>query len=147
MISHPVIVLISDTLWTGVVRRQFILSKVGFLFSLLVFMLSQAILPKTAADEHRSIRITIFGGRVVNYLFSMSRLMYQNGKRIYEGYHTGDMMRVCGVPVPRYLHDPNALGGFLLLLFLIAMCAHEPMFYCGGKTDDWPTEFCEAAEA
>jgi len=146
IISHPVICLVSDTLWSGVVRRLFILSKIGFLFSLFVFMLSQAILPKTGAEEHQWIRIAIFAGRMINYSFSMTRLMLFHLRRCWDGYREGATFRLWRIPVPAYLRDFYRALGFALMWLLLLMCTHEPMLWCAGTTGTWPTEICPRAE-
>jgi len=100
IISNQVLVLLSDTLWAGVVRRQFVLSKVGFLFSLVVFMLSQAILPKIETADELNMRIAVFAGRSINYGFSMLRLLLFHWRRIYKAYRTGAVTKGrCPVPL------------------------------------------------
>jgi len=145
IISHPVIVLVSDTLWTGVVRRQFFLSKIGFLFSLIVFMISQALLPKTNDEGTLAMRIVIFSGRLINYLFSMMRLVVFHGTRLWSGYYHRDTARMCGLTIPKYLHDPYNALSFVLMILLAGMCAHEPMFYCHNSNNSFPTEICDNA--
>ncbi|CAE7429940.1 cnot9, partial [Symbiodinium sp. CCMP2456] len=148
IISHQVVVQISDTLWSGVVRRQFTFSKISFLFSLVVFMLSQAILPKTETAEEFNMRIAIFSGRLINYAFSMARLLVFHLRRIVKAFRTGATMKVGRVPIPEYLKDEDAKLGFILLCMLVAMCASEPMFYCASDImTTGPSETCEAANA
>lgn len=148
IISHQVVVQISDTLWSGVVRRQFTFSKISFLFSLVVFMLSQAILPKTETAEEFNMRIAIFSGRLINYAFSMARLLVFHLRRIVKAFRTGATMKVGRVPIPEYLKDEDAKLGFILLCMLVAMCASEPMFYCAPDImTTGPSETCEAANA
>eukprot|EP00435_Cladocopium_sp_Y103_P062636 s587_g24.t1 len=142
IISNQVLVLLSDTLWAGVVRRQFVLSKVGFLFSLVVFMLSQAILPKIETADELNMRIAVFAGRSINYGFSMLRLLLFHWRRIYKAYRTGAVTKG-RCPVPLYLKDEDARMGLLLLLLLMAMCASEPMFYCAYEIPvTGPSEKC-----
>jgi len=144
IVSDPVIVLVSDTLWSGVVRRLFVLGKISFIISLVVFMLSQAVLPK-ANQSRRYIRILILASRLTNYSFSMGRLAYNHAKRTVQAYHRQDMIKIFGkISVPRQLTDKYILGSVVLLLLLVAMCANEPMFYCIGSAS-WPTETCAAA--
>ncbi|CAJ1380667.1 unnamed protein product [Effrenium voratum] len=147
IISHPVVVLISDTLWAGVVRRQFILSKVSFLFSLLVFMLSEAILPKTDSGDELNMRIAVFTGRLINYCFSMARLMVFHGRRFYKAYTTGSTTKGRCCRTPEYLKDEDARLGFFLMFLLMAMCATEPMFYCAHEIPaTGPSERCDNAK-
>jgi len=146
IISNQVLVLLSDTLWAGVVRRQFVLSKVGFLFSLVVFMLSQAILPKIQTADELNMRIAVFAGRSINYGFSMLRLLLFHWRRIYKAYRTGAVTKG-RCPVPLYLKDEDARMGLLLLLLLMAMCASEPMFYCAYEIPvTGPSEKCREGQ-
>lgn len=46
IISHPTIDLVSNRLWHGVVSRQFMLSKLWFILSLVILMVSQTLLPE-----------------------------------------------------------------------------------------------------
>jgi hypothetical protein len=148
IISHPVIVLMSDTLWAGVVRRQFIVSKLGFLFSLTVFMLCQAILPKTGSSDDEAIRWAIFVGRLLNYSFSLPRLVLFHVSRSRRAYNVGNTMKVGRFTIPRYLKDADAKMGILLLSLLVGMCLTEPMFFCSEElSKNGPSEDCEAAEA
>lgn len=147
IISNQVLVLLSDTLWAGVVRRQFVLSKVGFLFSLMVFMCSQAILPKIESADELNVRIAVFAGRIINYGFSMLRLLFFHGKRIYKAFRTGATTKG-RCPVPLYLKDEDARMGLFLLLLLMAMCATEPMFYCAYEIPSTgPSEKCAEGQS
>jgi len=145
MISHPVLTLVSDTLWTGVVKRQFILSKLGFLFGLFVFLMCQAILPKYT-EEIPELRWVIFVGRMVNYVFSMVRLGFYHSSQFGRSYVMGDVIRVCRVPIPAYLKEAKSAANFLVILMLCCMWITEPMLFCAGNSDNWPTEECEASE-
>merc|ERR1711972_784940 len=66
LIQHPVIVLFSDTLWKGLVGREFSISRIWLVASLISFMLSQAILPRIDYADDKSVRIAIFAGRCFN---------------------------------------------------------------------------------
>lgn len=145
IISHPVVVLVSDTLWTGVIRRSFFLSKLGFIFSVLVFMVSQAILPK-AGMENSGVRISILAGRILTYGFSLGRLLFSHMRQTWQSYREGRTMRVWRVPIPRYLRDTYKALGMSLVVLLVGMFAHEPMLFCFGQPD-WPTEVCPGVDA
>lgn len=147
VISNQVLVLLSDTLWAGVVRRQFVLSKVGFLFSLMVFMCSQAILPKIESADELNVRIAVFACRIINYGFSMLRLLFFHGKRIHKAFRTGATTKG-RCPIPLYLKDEDARMGLFLLLLLMAMCASEPMFYCAYEIPSTgPSEMCAEGQS
>jgi len=150
IISHPVIVVVSDTFWMGVVRRQFIVSKIWFILSLVTFMMSQAILPKLTMLPHaagdiedsRDLRWTIFVGRCLTYIFSMGQLLRGHATKILRAFYGGDIRFFALIPIPRYLLDKSAGASFCLMALLVAMCLNEPMFYCMGE-EAWPTEICE----
>ncbi|CAE8644293.1 unnamed protein product [Polarella glacialis] len=148
IISHPVLVLVSDTLWAGVVRRQFIVSKLDFLFSLLVFMLCQAILPKLGNESNKGLAWSILVGRTMNYVFNFARLFGIHTKCFFRAYRTGDTTKVAGVPLPTtYLQDQDSQMSILLLLSLILMCISEPFYYClPSISSTGPTEECDAAQ-
>jgi hypothetical protein len=60
----------------GLVRNHFLLSRLWFLVSLLVFMLSECILPKERALEGvYSVRVVVFFGRTFMYVVTMARLL------------------------------------------------------------------------
>ena len=62
--------------WNGLVRNHFLLSRLWFLVSLLVFMLSECILPKERALEGvYSVRVVVFFGRTFMYVVTMARLL------------------------------------------------------------------------
>jgi len=138
IISHPVVSLVSDQLWMGLVKRQFILSKVWFIFSLLVFMLSQCILPNLdhVGYIELPVRIAIASGRAVNYTLSMGGLSVLHARRCSRGFLNRDTVKVWRIPVPKYLTDTYDLGSFLLMVFLWTMFSHEPLVRCWGDDQD-----------
>lgn len=145
--SDCVIVLVSDTLWSGLVRMQFLQRKMWFILSLLCFMLSQAILPCTVIkstkdyDWARYKNIAILFLRFINYVFSAGGLAFRHGTTIFQEYRKKQVIYIFGIPVPMYLSDRFQLGSFSLLLGLCLMLTHEPMLYCYAHKD-WPHEFC-----
>lgn len=146
--AHEVIVLVSDTMWNGLICRQFIYSKIWFMISLLVFMLSQAILPKSDNADELPVRIVIFLFRIVIYAVTMTRLMSTHAKFSIRAYKEGDTMTFLRCfRIPSYLKDPRDSGGFILMLFLICMCVTEPMFWCLPQAaEEFPSTTCDNAE-
>lgn len=146
---HPVVVTVSDTLWNGLVRNHFLLSRLWFLVSLVVFMLSQAILPKEPALEGIfSVRVAVFFGRSLMYAVTMTRLflrcMWKSGKDCRKG-KVFYIFRC--FPMPKYLHNAMALGNLALAVLLMLMCAYEPMYVClMSDPQDWPTYDCDGIE-
>ncbi|CAE7529874.1 unnamed protein product [Symbiodinium pilosum] len=146
---HPAVVMVSDTLWNGIVRNHFLISRLWFLTSLLIFMLSEAILPKTTEIESIwEVRVVIFFGRTFMYLVTMSRLFIRCIWKCVKDYRRGKTNRVMKcIRVPKYLNNAMALGNLVLAILLMLMCAYEPMYHCLASTpQDWPTYNCEDIE-
>jgi len=78
IMADPVVVIVSDRLWSGVVLKQFAVSKIGGIISLLVFMLAQGILPRASVsvepDRKTLMMWTIFVGKLFNYICGMGRI-------------------------------------------------------------------------
>jgi hypothetical protein len=148
IMSDPVIVTVSDTMWNQIASRQFILRKAWFILSLLVFMMSQAVLPnlKVSGDALTYTGWGLLAGRSVNYLFGMCGLGFRHGKIIIQEYRDKDTIQVFGMPVPRNLGDKSQAAGFGLFWLLLLMMSQEPILYCVGS-DKWPTEICAGSES
>jgi len=147
IMAHEVVVLVSDTLWSGVVMRQFIISKLYFIMSLTNFMLSQAILPKANAfNDTEILCFIVLAGRCMTYFVTMVRLLFLHSRRIVQEYRDGETMKVWCINVPKYLSDPIDTGTLSFALLLLLMLGFEPFLHCLGQEDaDWPTTSCEAA--
>lgn len=148
IVSHPVAVKVSDTLWFGIVRSQFILRKIWFIMSLAVFMLSQAILPNLrydpGSDSEYTANMMMFVGRIISYVLGTGRLARIHGKMAWMEFRNGDTVKFFRIPIPRYLMDRYQMASFTLLGLLILMCTHEPTFRCASQDQvRWPTERCE----
>lgn len=88
IIAHPVVSYLSDMLWSGVIFRQFIVQKMWNVFSLIVFMLSQGVLPRMITvdiedSERQMLNIFIFAGRTFLYVLGMGRLAMFHLARIW----------------------------------------------------------------
>eukprot|EP00931_Biecheleriopsis_adriatica_P039773 TRINITY_DN22742_c0_g2_i1.p1 TRINITY_DN22742_c0_g2~~TRINITY_DN22742_c0_g2_i1.p1 ORF type:complete len:1178 (-),score=306.22 TRINITY_DN22742_c0_g2_i1:161-3370(-) len=148
LMVHDVVVSLSDTLWNGAISNRFFLSRIWFIVSLLLFMTSQAILPKIPELERiHAVRVAIFVMRCLMYLMTMCRLIVTMGRKCFKDFRKGKWKRVCCVPFPKCLQSPMNKGYFFLMIMLILMCAQEPMFYClADEPQDWPTDDCEGRE-
>lgn len=144
IICHPVLILVSDTLWHGLVVRQFILSKLWFIFSLVVFMLIQAILPNLQ-NITVEIQWVILIGRVLNYLLVGGRLAVVDTPRFFQRITLRDKSVSFFEACRENLKDTSTLADLFLVGPLLGMVWQEPMFYCVGE-DEWPTSQCESAE-
>eukprot|EP00927_Polykrikos_kofoidii_P027811 TRINITY_DN2435_c0_g1_i1.p1 TRINITY_DN2435_c0_g1~~TRINITY_DN2435_c0_g1_i1.p1 ORF type:complete len:1552 (-),score=284.27 TRINITY_DN2435_c0_g1_i1:2242-6897(-) len=130
IIAHPVIVLVSDNLWNGLVRREFSLSRIWFVFSLFVFVLSQSFLPRSAKADDEVMRVFIFIGRLINYALTMGRLMWTHARECYTAYRNNDLVKIGRFPIwPAYLKGYE-LASLTLGLLFVTLCVHEPMFWC-----------------
>lgn len=139
--SHHVVRLLSETMWDRIVRWTFISSRLAFVVSLVVFMLGQAILPKLGWNDEKLVRIAIFCCRMVGYVLTMCRLMYNCIALVIRNTLHGDVTYFCGVPIPNCLLDTMQLGTVMLAIFVSLMCATEPMLYCINSSD-FPIEEC-----
>jgi len=137
IMAHDVLVLVSDTLWSGLVRRQFVYSKVWFIVSLMTFMLSQALLPKSSASEELWCQWLIFVLRIGTYALTMLRLMVLHFKATVLSYREGSIFWKWRIPLPNFLKDVETAGSVVMMFFIIAMCVQEPMFWCFRLESDW----------
>eukprot|EP00929_Paragymnodinium_shiwhaense_P052608 TRINITY_DN26354_c0_g2_i1.p1 TRINITY_DN26354_c0_g2~~TRINITY_DN26354_c0_g2_i1.p1 ORF type:complete len:1139 (-),score=307.76 TRINITY_DN26354_c0_g2_i1:137-3553(-) len=154
IIAHPLIAFVADTIWAGVVRKQFSGSKVWFVFSLTIFLLSQAILPKMTADvaytrnlpDTENLRLAICICRVLVYTVSLLPLLVQHMRLTTRSIAAGDFTSFMCMPLPGYLVDKSLACSAVLLCVFFGMLISEPLIHCSEHID-WPTEFCpEAAQ-
>eukprot|EP00930_Biecheleria_cincta_P042504 TRINITY_DN29251_c0_g1_i1.p1 TRINITY_DN29251_c0_g1~~TRINITY_DN29251_c0_g1_i1.p1 ORF type:complete len:1177 (+),score=268.20 TRINITY_DN29251_c0_g1_i1:131-3661(+) len=145
---NSTIVVVSDALWNGSVRNNFMLSRIWFIVSLALFMISQAILPKIPALKAiYGLRVVIFVSRTLVYLVTMCRLTFEVCTACILDFAKGRWKRmlVC-IPWPRFLNGPQGLGKFILSSMLICMFAHEPMYICvAHDPETWPSDDCSEA--
>lgn len=100
IIAHPVVVLVSDLLWNGVVYRQFIIYKMWNILNLIVFMFAQGILPDLAHDREydeegagQQFYVAIGVFRLFTYVGGMGRLAVFHLDRIWK-WTRGTMKRI-----------------------------------------------------
>ena len=75
-IRHPTVVLFADILWHRVASFKFIVSKLFSVFILIVFIFGQAILLRHTRDQTPEEEYAMFACRVVNYLGSLTKLLF-----------------------------------------------------------------------
>eukprot|EP00931_Biecheleriopsis_adriatica_P019848 TRINITY_DN13411_c0_g1_i1.p1 TRINITY_DN13411_c0_g1~~TRINITY_DN13411_c0_g1_i1.p1 ORF type:complete len:1134 (-),score=238.44 TRINITY_DN13411_c0_g1_i1:110-3511(-) len=147
---HPVVVAASDHIWSRVAKRQFAVSKIWFVVSLIAFMSSQAMLPKVPVlATIYEVRVVIFICRVFIYIGTMCRLLAYHAAKSGKDIRDGKWRRVmCCIPLPRYLDKSMiAKGNFTLMLLLVLMMFQEPMIHCAiDHPEDWPTDDCEGID-
>mmetsp|Transcript_46047 Transcript_46047/g.109451 ORF Transcript_46047/g.109451 Transcript_46047/m.109451 type:complete len:1081 (+) Transcript_46047:59-3301(+) len=132
IVTHDVLEKLTDLVWSNVIYRPFLLSKVWLLFTLVVFLFSQAILKnwQTEGDDW-SLRLSTFLCRCFVYFAGMLELVYTRGKVACKAIKTGDITRVFQIPVPtKYVSDWQEGVSVLLTLILIGMYMVEPIMFC-----------------
>ncbi|CAJ1357757.1 unnamed protein product [Effrenium voratum] len=130
IVCHPTVVVFSDMLWTRLASRRFILSKIYYVLTLVVFITGQAALFRHTSEQSEVENIVMFSCRVFNYLGSMCKLFLGHCGKLFADIRAQQIKSVWGVPVPAYLFDLQELASLLLLLLLELMCMQEPYFWC-----------------
>merc|ERR1711988_1074812 len=89
------------------------------------------------ADETETEYIAIFACRLVIYLCSMTRLIFQQLKYLVSDCKAGNVKKVGGVlPVPSYLFSFQEFGSFTLMTCLVLMLCLEPVVHCLSAEND-----------
>jgi len=150
VVCHPIIVLLTDIIWSKVAYATFLFGKLWFVLTLLVFIISQSVLhhlhknPEGGGEEWE--RASIFGCRIFIYCCSLPQLLYVHMRKVIRCYRNGDVVKVWRIPLPDYIEDKMELGNFLLMGSLIAMLAMEPILHCWGYDPHKNfLEYCPAA--
>jgi len=148
IVCHPVLILLSDIVWSRVACTSFLKKKSVFFMTLVLFIVSQSILEQHQGENKDTVvRVLIFVCRTLLYLFSLTvQLLYVHGKKCFNAFKTGNLIKVMGiVPVPSYLFSWQDSAGFVLMLCLTSMLILEPILWCMGKTDDLFDTNCDDA--
>jgi hypothetical protein len=136
LVCHPVIVLVSDIVWSRVAYRSFLYGKSWLLFTLLLFITSQSILEHLNQNKGDVERGLIFGCRCFIYLLSMTRLLYSHVREFYLAFKNKTTMKALGcIPIPRYLKQWQDMASFCLTISLIVMLSLEPILWCASHQD------------
>lgn len=85
IVSHPVVDVNIELLWAGVVRRQFIVSRMWNIVNLVIFIMGQEILPASVRVHggDPTIYSCIFACRMFSYIIGMGRLMMLQLHRVW----------------------------------------------------------------
>merc|ERR1712113_113549 len=88
IVCHPCLTILADTVWNGIAGRSFLGRKSWFVFTLFLFIISQAVLKNIdrTDDNADSMRYTIFACRLFMYVFSMGQMIYVHLSRIFKAY-------------------------------------------------------------
>jgi hypothetical protein len=139
LVCHPVIVLLSDTVWGKVAGQAFLYRRSWFLFTLVIFICGQSIMKHLHQGENDKVeRIMVFVFRTFIYCFSMTQLLITHMGKCYRACKTKELKYYLGfIPLPKYLSNWQDMAGFALMTCLLVMFALEPILWClqddGGK--------------
>jgi len=133
IVCHPVLVLLSDLVWSRVASRSFLLRKTWFLFTLLLFVASQSVLSHTQPygeekTEPERILTAVFRGLI--YTFSMGSMISTHTAKTFRAYTKGDTVYLGKCPLPGYLTNWQESANLCLMVFLMVMLASEPILHC-----------------
>merc|ERR1719482_2501745 len=138
LVTHPIIVLLSDTVWARQAGQTFMFRKSWFLVTLIVFVFGQSILKHLNEGEATSVeRTLVFCFRTFIYTLSMTQLIYIHLSKCAKALRARDTSRVFGlIPLPSYLtRNWQEAAGFLLMTMLVGMLLLEPILWCWSKAD------------
>jgi uncharacterized membrane protein YgcG len=146
LVCHPVIVLLSDTVWNRLACRAFLFRKSWFLFTLVVFIAGQSVLKHwTNGDSTKTERIMIFVLRVFIYCFSMVQLIFTHMNKICKGLRAKDTLKIGCIRIPKYLTGWQESAGLGLMSMLVLMLLSEPIIWC--LNDDGGNQFTQECDA
>lgn len=130
IISHPVVVLFTDMLWTRVAMYYFLIGRLYFFITLSVFAFSQALLPSTDGAMSKEGNVAVFICRCFIYLGSMCHLLIRSIRLCYKDIRDRNFSRIWRIPVPEHLCCMTELGYIALFWTLLMMCIQEPIWWC-----------------
>eukprot|EP00927_Polykrikos_kofoidii_P013040 TRINITY_DN15679_c0_g1_i1.p1 TRINITY_DN15679_c0_g1~~TRINITY_DN15679_c0_g1_i1.p1 ORF type:complete len:1094 (-),score=158.59 TRINITY_DN15679_c0_g1_i1:516-3737(-) len=129
LICHPVLVLLSDLVWSRVASTTFMRRKSWFLVTLVAFVISQSVL--SGIDKGEGERIVTFILRSFTYVFSLGGMIFAHTVRIWKAYSTADTLVLFDrIPVPSYLVNWQEVANVVLMVLLVVLLATEPILHC-----------------
>merc|ERR1719440_2148940 len=137
LMVHPVLILMADLVWGRVALRSFIQRKLWFVFTLVVFVMSQSVIKGMALKdlENADLRYATFALRLFIYLFSMGQMIYSHMGRIIGSCRRGDVVKLGKCPIPTYLTNWQDAFNLILMFVLIAAMSTEPILHCLSNPD------------
>lgn len=147
LVCHPILAQLTEALWEGVVRKEFVASKLWLFISLALFITVETGMGKVGADYTTSkiMQVIIVVGRCAIYVFTMPQLIHDSVKQSVKSFREGKVTWIGVVPLPDYVFgDFTNVVSALLAVFLMVMCAIEPYFYCIGD-QHFPTAVCQGS--
>jgi len=148
LVCHPILALLSDTVWGRVAQRTFLFRKSWFLFTLAIFICGQSVLKYAHLDNLDVERALVFGFRAFIYFFSMTQLLYTHLTKCARQIRTKQIVLIFGrIPVPAYLKSWQDAAGLALATMLVFMLILEPILWCMANNDgDLFTQMCSEAD-
>ena len=136
IMSHLAVSFTTDLIWSGFAAYQFLWGRFYFLLTLCLFFVSQSLMKERKdADEVFEVNVARFAFRVWLYLASFCGLSYGLIKDFGSDIRNGQVIKICSVPIPKSLTNPQQVGRVSLVWVLIFMFAIEPILWCASRTD------------
>merc|ERR1712070_128064 len=136
LVCHPILALLSDTVWGRVAQRTFLFRKSWFLFTLLLFIAGQSVLKYAHLDNLEAERDLILALRTFIYFFSMTALIWTHGSKSLKQIRKKELIWLWGkIPIPAYLRSWQDSAGFCLTISLVMMIIFEPILWCMGSDE------------
>ena len=133
IISHSVVEIFTDMLWSRVARYYFLIGRLYFFSTLCVFAVSQAILPSyTEGALSAEENLTVFICRCYIYVGCMCHLLVRSIRLCCKDFRSRNFNRPCCIPVPEHLCSMSEFGNMCLFWTLFMMCIQEPILWCLG---------------
>mmetsp|Transcript_51511 Transcript_51511/g.122492 ORF Transcript_51511/g.122492 Transcript_51511/m.122492 type:complete len:1163 (+) Transcript_51511:75-3563(+) len=133
IVCHDMMIFLSDLVWSRVAMGYFLMRKIWFFFTLLLFIFSQSIMENIRREvgDVIYVRIAIFSCRAFIYAFSMTQLFYSHAAKTWKNFRTKETVQLwrC-IRLPTYIQSWQEMASFCLLLALLAMMSTEPIFWC-----------------
>eukprot|EP00929_Paragymnodinium_shiwhaense_P022998 TRINITY_DN1450_c0_g1_i10.p1 TRINITY_DN1450_c0_g1~~TRINITY_DN1450_c0_g1_i10.p1 ORF type:complete len:1102 (+),score=238.25 TRINITY_DN1450_c0_g1_i10:61-3366(+) len=147
LMVHPLLVFLSDVIWSKIAMRSFLNRKAWFVATLLIFVISQSIIKgiNHAHDKEDStkeaLRVVVFAFRVFIYLFSMGAMILDHTNRIVGSYRRRELSVLpltskCNLKIPLYLTHWQDAFNLLLMFVLMTMLCTEPVLWCLDDSED-----------
>jgi len=139
LVCHPLVILVSDLVWSRAASTSFLYGKTWFLLTVLVFITSQSVLQYVNdakdQDDHKNAdvqRAFVFTARAFIYLLSLSQLVFTHLRDSVRAYRSGNTIKLLCIPIPKYLKKWQEAASFCLTISLTVMLVIEPILWC------WP---------
>ena len=137
IMSHLAVSFTTDLIWSGFAAYQFLWGRFYFLLTLCLFFVSQSLMKERKdADEVFEVNVARFAFRVWLYLASFCGLSYGLIKDFGSDISSGQVIKICSVPIPKSLTSTQQVGRVSLVWVLIFMFAFEPILWCSHTWTD-----------